>query len=98
MKFLLFLALAVLAFRLVMGRWPWQPGRGGKRVTAKARAQAQALLGVAPGAPRTEIIEAHRRLIGMVHPDRGGTSDLVHEANAARDLLLAEIAIAADAR
>jgi hypothetical protein len=27
-----------------------------------------------------------------VHPDRGGTSDAVHEANAARDLLLARIA------
>jgi curved DNA-binding protein CbpA len=67
-------------------------------VNAEARAQAQALLGVAPGAPRAEIIEAHRRLIGMVHPDRGGTSDLVHEANAARDLLLAEIAFPADAR
>ena len=98
MKFLLLVALAVLAFRLLTGRWPWQPGRGRNRVTAQARAQAQALLGVAPGAPRAEIIEAHRRLIGMVHPDRGGTSDLVHEANAARDLLLAEIAIAADAR
>lgn len=103
MKFLLLLALAVMAFRLVAGRWPWQPGRGlGRggqgRVTAEARAQAQALLGVAPGAPRAEIIEAHRRLIGMVHPDRGGTSDLVHEANAARDLLLAEIAFPADAR
>ncbi len=63
MKFLLLLALAVMAFRLVAGRWPWQPGRGlGRggqgRVTAEARAQAQALLGVAPGAPRAEIIEA----------------------------------------
>jgi hypothetical protein len=28
----------------------------------------------------------------VVHPDRGGTSDQVHEANAARDLLLAELA------
>lgn len=97
MKLLLLLALALLAFRLVTGRWPWQPG-GRKRVTAAARTQAQVLLGVAPNAPRAEIIEAHRRLIAMVHPDRGGTSDLVHEANAARDLLLAEIAITSDAR
>jgi len=27
----------------------------------------------------------------MVHPDRGGTNEQVHEANAARDLLLDEL-------
>ena len=27
----------------------------------------------------------------MVHPDRGGTAEQVHEANAARDLLLDEL-------
>ncbi len=42
-------------------------------------------------ASRAEIIEAHRRLVAMVHPDRGGTNDQVHEANAARDLLLDEL-------
>jgi len=36
-------------------------------------------------------LEAHRRLITMVHPDRGGTNEQVHEANAARDLLLDEL-------
>ena len=40
---------------------------------------------------RDEIVEAHRRLLGMVHPDRGGTSAQVHEANAARDLLLDQL-------
>ena len=33
----------------------------------------------------------HKRLIAMVHPDRGGTDGQVHEANAARDLLLDEL-------
>ncbi len=37
------------------------------------------------------MIEAHRRLLAMVHPDRGGTNEQVHEANAARDVLLAEL-------
>ena len=32
-----------------------------------------------------------KRLIAMVHPDRGGTDGQVHEANAARDLLLDEL-------
>jgi DnaJ homolog subfamily C member 19 len=31
---------------------------------------------------------AHRRLIARIHPDRGGSTEQVHEANAARDLLL----------
>ena len=38
-----------------------------------------------------DIIDAHRRLITRVHPDKGGTSEQVHDANAARDLLLAQI-------
>ena len=42
-------------------------------------------------AERSEILEAHRRLITMVHPDRGGTNAQVHEANAARDLLIEEL-------
>ena len=33
----------------------------------------------------------YRRLIAIVHPDRGGTNDQVHEANAARDILLDEL-------
>ncbi|MFM6831362.1 MAG: molecular chaperone DnaJ, partial [Novosphingobium sp.] len=32
-----------------------------------------------------------RRLIAQVHPDRGGSNEAVHEANAARDLLLARL-------
>jgi curved DNA-binding protein CbpA len=50
--------------------------------------RARNLLGVRPDANHAEIIEAHRRLLAMVHPDRGGTNEQVHEANAARDLLL----------
>ena len=90
MKWLLLLALAMLAFRLFAGRWPWEPARPGVR--SPSRAQAQALLGVREGASREDIIEAHKRLVAMVHPDRGGTNEQVHEANAARDLLLGELA------
>ena len=49
------------------------------------------VLGLSPGANRNDILAAHRRLVAMVHPDRGGTSEQVHEANAARDLLLGEL-------
>lgn len=86
MKLLWLIALVVLAWRLFAGRWPWQSLRSAR--SRHDRARAQALLGVPPGASREEVIEAHRRHIALVHPDRGGTSELVHEANAARDLLL----------
>ncbi|MFA7603404.1 MAG: DnaJ domain-containing protein [Novosphingobium sp.] len=87
-KFLLLAALGVLAYRLIAALWPWEPRRGNAR--SVARAQARVLLGVSESASREEIIDAHRRLVAQVHPDRGGTNELVHEANSARDLLLAE--------
>lgn len=85
MKYLVLIVLAALACRLIAGRWPWQFGR---TLASPREAQARALLGVAPGASHGEIVEAHRRLVSLVHPDRGGTNEQVHEANAARDLLL----------
>ncbi|MCB2060344.1 MAG: molecular chaperone DnaJ [Novosphingobium sp.] len=91
MKFLWLLVLAVLAWRLILGRWPWQPGRQAER--ARARKKAGALLGVSDHAGREEILEAHRRLLVRVHPDRGGSNEQVHEANAARDLLIGELAL-----
>ena len=87
MKLLILLILALVFWYMLTGRWPWQSA------AVKAEQRARNLLGVAQGAGREEIIEAHRRLIAIVHPDRGGTNDQVHEANAARDLLLARLAV-----
>ncbi len=53
-------------------------------------ADARRLLGVREGATLEEIREAHRRLIAKVHPDTGGSAELAHRVNAARDTLLAE--------
>ena len=91
MKFLWLLVLAVIAWRLVLGRWPWQQNKQAERT--RARQRARVLLGVSERADREEIIDAHRRLIVQVHPDRGGSNEQVHEANAARDLLLGELAL-----
>jgi len=95
---LLWIALLLsLACRLFLGVWPWRllakssPSQGSNPADGE-RFRARALLGVGKSASREEIIEAHRRLVAMVHPDRGGTSEQVHEANAARDLLLGELA------
>ena len=87
-KLIVFLVMAVLGWKMITGRWPWQPKLSTR---AKAVLRARELLGISPGATREEIIEAHKRLLAMVHPDRGGTNDQVHEATAARDLLLGEL-------
>ncbi len=87
-KFLLLAAVIVLGFKLVMGRWPWEPKVA---VRAQAVIRARKLLGVTAAASREDIITAHKRLVAIVHPDRGGTDAQVHEANAARDLLLDEL-------
>ena len=90
MKILLLAALACIAVKLLAGRWPWE--LFGTNAHEAAEKRARNLLGLRDDAGYDEIIEAHRRLILKVHPDRGGTADAVHEANAARDLLLARIA------
>ena len=88
MKYILLIAIGCFGWRLFTGRWPWEP-----KVTTRAQAvfRARKLLGVSAAASREEIQTAHRRLVAMVHPDRGGSNGQVHEANAARDLLLDEL-------
>lgn len=83
-------AVICIAVKLVFGRWPWEYLRG-QSTRERALNRARQLLGVAAGANRQQIVEAHKRLVAMVHPDRGGTNEQVHEANAARDLLLANL-------
>ena len=88
MKLLLFAGIAVLVWKVATGRWPWEP-----KATTRAQAvfRARKLLGVSAAATRNEIVTAHKRLVTMVHPDRGGSNAQVYEANAARDLLLDDL-------
>ena len=88
--------LASLVIRFATGQWPWVLWQG--RDTRKGEKHARVLLGVAPDAPRETIIDAHRRLLTQIHPDRGGTNDAVFEANAARDLLLERLGTSNRAR
>ena len=87
-RLLLIAGVLVIGFKLFAGRWPWEP-----KVTTRNQAlfKARRLLGVQVASSREEIISAHKRLVAMVHPDRGGSNSQVHEANAARDLLLDEL-------
>ncbi|WP_271078968.1 molecular chaperone DnaJ [Aurantiacibacter sp. MUD61] len=88
MRLIVLVAVGLIAYRWIVGRWPWQP-----KISTRNQAifRARRLLGVEAGANRADIMAAHKRLIAMVHPDRGGSNDQVHEANAARDLLLDEL-------
>ncbi|KAA5606255.1 molecular chaperone DnaJ [Roseospira marina] len=55
---------------------------------AMSRAEALAVLGLDDGADAEAVKAAHRRLIVLVHPDRGGTPYLAARLNQARDILL----------
>ncbi|MCO6439671.1 MAG: molecular chaperone DnaJ [Nitrococcus mobilis] len=61
-------------------------GPGGGR--ALSDSQAYAMLGLANGADRAQIVAAHRRLIQRLHPDRGGSGYLAARLNAAKAQLL----------
>lgn len=50
--------------------------------------EARSILGVGADATEAEIQEAYTRLMRMAHPDKGGTSGLASQLNAARDRLL----------
>jgi hypothetical protein len=87
-------AWAPAAVLLMMGCWlalstrrpPGAPGpvRPGRMSLDEARS----ILGVPASASREEIKAAHLRLMRSVHPDKGGTSGLAAQLNAARDRLL----------
>lgn len=79
-----------LACRWLFGKWPWEylkPAATHRQAVTEARK----LLALPRNAGRQDIVAAHKRLVAKVHPDRGGSSAQVHQANAARDLLLDEL-------
>jgi len=60
------------------------PASGGRMSLSEARA----ILGVEADATHDEVKAAYTRLMRMAHPDKGGTSGLASQLNAARDRLL----------
>lgn len=79
---------ALMAGALLWAAWRRKPR---SKPTSISVADARALLGVGETASLAEIKDAHRRLITKVHPDAGGSDELAHRVNAARDALVAEM-------
>ncbi len=82
--------LAVVGLGLLFAarsrRGPYRAGR--PPASGLTVQEARALLGVSVGASAAEVRAAYARLIAKVHPDKGGTSGLAAQLNAARDRLL----------
>ncbi|KQN36494.1 molecular chaperone DnaJ [Sphingomonas sp. Leaf407] len=79
---LVLIVAAILAF------WLWLRAKP-KKVGGEA--EARAILGLGKDASVADIRAAHRRLMQVVHPDRGGSADLARRINAARDVLLGRL-------
>ena len=66
-------------------------GSGAQRRTGgMTRKEALKVLGLKPGATREEVIQAHKRLMQKMHPDRGGSPHLAAEINQAKEVLLGQ--------
>ncbi|WP_448501760.1 J domain-containing protein [Sphingomonas sp.] len=78
-KLLLAAAIVALIWWLVAGQ---------KRAPKMSDKEAREVLGVARDATADDVRAAHRRLLGAVHPDKGGSADLTRRINAARDVLM----------
>jgi DnaJ family protein C protein 19 len=60
------------------------PQRGKQTMSTE---EAMEVLGLKPGYTREDVIQAHRRMMQKLHPDRGGSDYLAAQINKAKDTL-----------
>jgi hypothetical protein len=65
-------------------------GESDEPAESMSRGEALEVLGLEPGADEDDIRAAHKRLLRLVHPDRGGSAYLARRIHQARDTLLGE--------
>jgi hypothetical protein len=65
-----------------------EPPPAGSGSGGMSRSEALAVLGLGEDADREAIVNAHRKLMQKLHPDRGGNDYLAAKINQAKDLLL----------
>ena len=84
------LAIALLAIGVWLAASTRRAGSAAPapRPAAMSLAEARAMLGVDEDATPEEIQAAYTRLMRLAHPDKGGTTGLAAQLNAARDRLV----------
>ena len=82
------IVLVVLGLWLVTAARLTAPRAPPPRAARMSLDEARSILGVDPDATDDEIQAAYTRLMRLAHPDKGGTTGLATQLNAARDRLL----------
>lgn len=82
------MAIAALGLAVSARRRAARPVADAVRQGGMSPAEARAILGVGPSATTAEVQAAYKRLIGTLHPDRGGTPGLAAQLNGAREALI----------
>nr|XP_057937285.1 dnaJ homolog subfamily C member 15 isoform X2 [Doryrhamphus excisus] len=52
-----------------------------------SKREASLILGISPGSTKSKVSEAHRRIMLLNHPDKGGSPYLATKINQAKDFL-----------
>ena len=52
------------------------------------RREAALILGIRESSPKAKVKEAHRRVLLLNHPDRGGSTHIATKINEAKEMLL----------